>query len=398
MERPRIGVAFPNHRTVPLAGIRDFVGALEASGVVDQFWVWDELTGWAPQGFGVPEGVPAPDAHSTHDPFIECAFAVAASAKIGVRMTTDGVRTRPAELTRTLLSLASATEGPVSIAIGLGEVRHMKPFGHPTGQGPSRLKDVMAIMRRLLEADAPFTYEGRRWTIDHGFVGAYRPRRPEIWGLGGGPRFIEICARYADGIEQSFPNSVPNLETFAERVRVIRDQVESCGRDPDQFGFGVWLPTGLHEDPDVITAAQDSPAVKWYSASYGRMNQDEWADEGLQSLMPPGFHYGNDYMPFTMTAAEADAVVARVPREMSIRSATWGTPENAARVAEGFIQAGATFVGLLDLMPMHVGPDAFAPSLGRVLEVAGRIKTGAAVSHWSTGRDVDEKCRDTRLH
>ena len=374
MERPRVAVAFPNHRTVPLAGIRDFVGALEASGAVDQFWVWDELTGWAPHGFGVPEGVEAPDAHSTHDPFIECAFAIAASPRIGVRMTTDGVRTRPAELTRTLLSLASATEGPVTVAIGLGEARHMKPFGHPTGQGPSRLEDVMAITHLLLDAEEPFTYQGRRWTIEHGFLGRYRPRRPEIWGLGGGPKFVDICARHADGIEQSFPNSVPSLEVFADRVRAIREKVESYGRDPDAFGFGVWLPTGLHEDPEVIAAAQDSPAVKWYSASYGRMNQDEWAAEGLESLMPPGFHYGNDYMPFTMTADDADAIVANVPREMSVKSATWGRPADAANVAEGFIQAGATFVGLLDLMPMHLGEAGFAPSLGRALEVAGRIK------------------------
>jgi len=374
MSAPRIAVAYPNHRVTPLAGIRDFVGALEHSGVVDQFWVWDELTGWAPQGFGVPDGVEAPDAHSTHDPFIECAFAVAASPHIGVRMTTDGVRSRPAELTRTLLSLASATDGPVTCAIGLGEARHMKPFGHPTGQALGRLQDVMALTRRLLDTDEPFTYRGKRWTFEHGYLGTHRPHRPEIWGLGGGPKFTEICATYADGIESSFPNAVANLDIFAARVGAIRERVEAAGRDPDEFGFGVWLPCGLHEDPDVIAAAQQSPQVKWYSANYGRMNQDEWRAEGLQSAFPPGWHYSNDYMPFTMTAGDADAIVAGVPTEMCAKSATWGTPEAAAKVGRDWIEAGATFVGLLDIMPLHTGAEGFPGSMGRMLEVAGHLK------------------------
>jgi phthiodiolone/phenolphthiodiolone dimycocerosates ketoreductase len=375
MRPPRVAVAYPNHRTAPLAGIREFVGALERSGVVDQFWVWDELTGWAPQGFGVPDGVEAPDAHSTHDPFIECAFAVAASPHMGVRMTTDGVRSRPAELTRTLLSLATATDGPVTCALGLGEARHMKPFGHPTGQALGRLEDVMALASKLLDTDEPFSYQGKRWSIEHGYLGTYRPHRPEIWGLGGGPKFTDICATHADGIESSFPNAVANIDIFAKRVVAIRDKVEAAGRDPDKFGFGVWLPCGLHEDPDAIAAAQQSPQVKWYSANYGRMNQDEWEAEGLASAFPPGWHYSNDYMPFTMTAADADAIVADVPQEMCAKSATWGTPEDAAKVGRDWVEAGATFVGLLDIMPLHTGAEGFASSLGRMLEVAGRLKT-----------------------
>lgn len=378
MRPPRIAVAYPNHRSTPLAGIQDFVGALEGSGVVDQFWVWDELTGWAPQGFGVPAGMDAPDAHSTHDPFIECAFALAASQRIGVRMTTDAVRSRPAELTRTLLSLASATQGAVTCAIGLGEARHMTPFGHPTGQALSRLKDVLILTRKLLDTDEPFSYNGKRWNFDHGYLGTYRPARPEIWGLGGGPKFTELCAQYADGIESSFPNAVPNLDVFASRVSTIRDRVEAAGRDPGEFGFGVWLPCGLHEDPDVIAAAQDSPQIKWYSASYGRMNQDEWRNEGLQSVFPRGWHYSNDYMPFTMTAADADAVVANVPREMCAKSATWGTAEQAVKVGRDWIEAGATFVGLLDIMPLHTGAAGFPESMSRLLQVAAGLKAHTA--------------------
>lgn len=375
MQTPRIAVAFPNHRTAPLAGIRDFVGALDASGVVDQFWVWDELTGWAPQGFGVPEGLPAPDAHSTHDPFVECAFALAASPTIGVRMTTDAVRTRPAELTRTLLSLASATEGAVTCAVGLGEARHLSPFGHPVGQAVGRLEDVLVLTRKLLDADGPFSYRGKRWTFDNGYIGTYRPSRPEMWGLGGGPKFTDLCAKYADGIEASFPNAVPNLDVFATRVTSIRERVESYGRDPDAFGFGVWLPCGLHEDPGVIDAAQNSPQIKWYSASYGRMNQAEWEHEGLQSAFPPSWHYSRDYMPFTMTAREAEDIVARVPQSMCERSATWGTAEQAAKVGQEWIAAGATFVGLLDIMPLHTGPAEFPASTARLLDVARRLKS-----------------------
>lgn len=370
----RTAIPYPNHRSAPLAGIRPFVEMLDQSGVVDQFWVWDELTGWAPEGFGVPPGMEAPDPHSTHDPFIECAFAVAASGRIGVRMTTDSVRSRPAELTRMLLSLASATEGKVTVAIGSGEARHIKPYGYKPGEGIARMEDIFRLSRKLLTADRPFSFEGNHWNFRNAYVGRIRPRLPEFWALGGGPKLVDIVAQYGDGIEGGVPSAVANLEVFEQQVHTVRQRVEAFGRDPNAFGFGIWLTVGLHEDRKVLEQAMGAATVKWFSASYGRFDQSLWAKEGIQSAFPSDYHYGRNFLPFNMTAQYADEIAARVSPALVEKAAFWGTPEEAAAFGRKFIDAGATFVGVLDVLPLGLGPQAWPDSIRRSIDVCRLLK------------------------
>ena len=102
---------FDNHRTTPLAGVGPFVAGLKHVGV-DYLWLWDELSGWSPKHLWTPENSPLAslmDQDATHDPFIEAAFAIAADPTVNVRLSTDAVRSAPAELMRKLYSLQSAT-------------------------------------------------------------------------------------------------------------------------------------------------------------------------------------------------------------------------------------------------------------------------------------------------
>lgn len=373
----RTAIPYPNHRGAPLAGIRPFVETLDASGVVDQFWIWDELTGWAPEGFGVPDGAEIPDAHSTHDPFIECAFAVAASSRIGVRSTTDAVRSRPAELTRTLLSLASATSGPVTIAMGSGEARHIKPYGYKPGEGIARMEDIFRLARELLNAERPFDFDGHHWTFRNAYIGRLREHKPEFWALGGGPKLMDIAAKYADGLEGGVPSAVASLEVFSEHVQAMRVKLDHAGRDPADFGFGIWLTVGLHEDRGEIQKAMDVATLKWFSACYGRFNQALWESEGLETVFNPKWHYGVNFLPFNMNAKECEAIAARVPRAMVEKSAFWGTPAEAAAFGQQFIDAGASFVGVLDVMPLATGPAGWPDSIARSIEVCRLLKRHA---------------------
>lgn len=368
-------ISYPNHRSAPLAGIKPFVELLDQSGVVDQFWVWDELTGWSPEGFGVPDGAERPDVHSTHDPFVECAFAIAASKRIGLRMTTDAVRSRPAELTRNLLSLAGATEGRVTVAIGGGEARHIKPYGYNAGEGVARMEDIFRLARLLLNEEKPFDFEGNHWRFRNSYIGRVRPRKPEFWLLGGGPKFTAIAAQYADGIEAGVPSAIASIDQFAEQVHNVKRQVAQFGRDPEAFGFGIWLTTAMHEDAAVLERAKEASSLKWFAASYGRFNQAAWANEGLESVFPPRWHYGVNYLPFNMSGKEAEAVAARVQRAMVEKAAFWGTPESAAAFGKKFVDAGATFVGVVDILPLATGQDGWMPSVQRCINVCRLLKS-----------------------
>jgi phthiodiolone/phenolphthiodiolone dimycocerosates ketoreductase len=53
------GLPFDNHRDTPMELIDDFTKGLQASGVVDYVWLWDELSGWFPRELWKPENNPA---------------------------------------------------------------------------------------------------------------------------------------------------------------------------------------------------------------------------------------------------------------------------------------------------------------------------------------------------
>jgi phthiodiolone/phenolphthiodiolone dimycocerosates ketoreductase len=384
MSRPlEAAIPFDNHRSTPLSLIGPFAQGLQDSGVVDYLWLWDELSGWFPGNLWRDENTPAAafiDPDSTYDPFVQAAFALAANPSMSVRLSTDAIRSGPAELLRRVLTLAHGTEGRVVCAIGAGELRQTKPFGHKRSEGLKRLEDTFALIRKLLDEDEPFTHEGNFWHYKNATLGSTRPAtRPEFWALGGGPTLLDIAARYADGFEAATPQAIVTPEAFADTVRSLREKVEGHGRDPDAFGFGIWLICVCHDDHEVIDQVLDNPLIRYFAGQFGRLDQSQWAEHGLTPVMPDGWHYAMKWAPFEQTDAEVMDIVSRTPKEMSRRSFHCGTPAELASLAKAFTDAGASFVGLLDMVPLALGPAEAEGSMRRGIEIFSTLKTGALV-------------------
>jgi phthiodiolone/phenolphthiodiolone dimycocerosates ketoreductase len=85
-------------------------------------------------------------------------------------------------------------------------------------------------------------------------------------------------------------------------------------RDPEDFDFALF-PCALliHEDENVIDRALENPVLKWMTACWGRINQDDWEQEGLPAPRP-GWHYAINLLPTTISDAERDEVLARTTR------------------------------------------------------------------------------------
>jgi phthiodiolone/phenolphthiodiolone dimycocerosates ketoreductase len=370
-------IPFDDHRTTPIAAIPAFTRMLKDVGV-DFFWLWDEMSSWFPPNLWTPEITPMAavvDGNSTYDPFIEAAFAAAADPTVNIRLSTDAIRNGPAELMRSLYTLANATEGQVTLALGAGELRQAKPFGYKRSEGLSRMEDLLRLSHLLWEADEPFDFEGNHWTFKKGFIGSTKPaRRPQIYALGGGPKLLDMAAQYCDGFEAAIPQAISTPERFAKTVTEMKHKVESYGRDPDQFGFGVWLFSVLHEDPEIVNLALDNPLVKYFAGQFGRLNHDEWRELGLTPVMPDDWHYAVKWVPFSQTPAEVNDIVARTPREMARHAYFCGNPADVAARAREFVEAGATFVGIADMLPLALGPEHAEASIGRAVQISGALK------------------------
>jgi phthiodiolone/phenolphthiodiolone dimycocerosates ketoreductase len=380
MSAVQTAIPFDDHRTTPLGAIAPFTHFLRESGV-DFLWLWDELSGWFPRSLWRPEVSPMAavmDGDSTYDPFIEAAFALAADPSLNVRLSTDAIRNGPAELMRKLYTLQSATDGQVTLALGAGELRQTRPFGYRRAEGLARMEDLLQLSRLLWEADEPFDFAGNHWTFRNGFVGTTRPaRRPQIWALGGGPRLLELAARYCDGFEAAVPQAISTPERYAATVASLRAKVEGFGRDPEEFGFGVWLFAVVHEDPDLVTRALENPVVKYFAGQFGRLDADEWRQLGHTPVMPDGWHYAMKWVPFSQSAAEVDDVVARTTTAMARDAFVCGSAGEVAARAHEYVEAGATFVGIADMLPLALGPSyaqaglAYATAISAALKGAG---------------------------
>jgi phthiodiolone/phenolphthiodiolone dimycocerosates ketoreductase len=267
----------------------------------------------------------------------------------------------------------------VTLAIGAGELRQTKPFGYKRSQGLKRLEDVFSLIRQLIEAEEPITYEGHHWHYKNATMGHTLPERmPEFWALGGGPTLLDIAARYADGFEVASPQAFRTADEVADVVKEMRDKVEGYGRDPDEFGFGIWNICVCHDDPDVIDQVLDNPLVKYFAGQFGRLNAASWRDEGFEPVMPDDWHYAMKWAPFEQTQEEIDRIVSAVPREMARKAFHVGSPSELAELNKQFAQAGVTFFGQLDMTPLVLGPEDGPESIRRTAQISEALKSAVA--------------------
>jgi phthiodiolone/phenolphthiodiolone dimycocerosates ketoreductase len=379
----RTALPFDNHRSTPLPLVSEFATALDRSGVVDYLWLWDELSGWFPRSLWTAEHTPAADhvePNSTYDPFVQAAFALAKNPSTNVRLSTDAIRSGPAELLRRVLTVAGATSGEVVLAVGAGELRQTKPFGHKRSEGLKRLEDTFVLVRKLLDESVPFSHAGNIWHYENATLGTAMPaRRPAFWALGGGPKLLDIAARHADGFEAMTPSAITTPEAFGATVRAVSERVEAYGRDPDSFGFGIWLLCVMHEDPAIVDRVLENPLTRYFAGMFGRLDQQQWLAEGFTPIMPEGWHYATRWSPFEQSEAEVADIVRRVPLEMARRSYHCGSPSELASLSRAFVDAGADFIGILDLVPLVLGPAEAQQSMRRGIDLFTQLKGAGAV-------------------
>ena len=340
----------PRYVSPRVAG--DTAKMLEATGVIDDLLIYDYLVSFNPRSLWTPDVTPLANSYdnddSYHDAFVLAAIAASVS-DLGIGIMTDSMRRGP-WISQTMFSLADATKGQVTLALGAGEARHGIPFGYDRKEGLGRMKDLMQIWKLMLDCDGPFDFDGKYWKLKQTYLGTVRPkRRPKLWALGGGPKLVEYATQYADGLLTYIPGVWGTPQACADAVGRIKEMVVKNGRDPDAFEIGVMGGTVLHEDPKEIEKILQHPLVKLISALFGRIAMKEWVAEGHEPPFPVDWHYANDYFPISATRKDMEAANAKMTREMMLKSNFVGSPAEVAAQFQGYIDVGVSWVVPVDL-------------------------------------------------
>ena len=365
-------------RNLPATAYGDLVKAIHASGTVDYLTMWDQLTSWIPPCLWTPENTPlhavVPDLDSYPDWNVMCGYAAALAPGLGTAISMDAIRRGPADLTQTMLTVANCTQGKSIYSVGAGEIKQCQPFGYKRSEGLARLEDFYRIFHAFWEAKAPIDVQGHHWKMDQAWLGVARHHRPRIWGLGGGPKILDLATTYADGFSTMCPMVWTTPEHTAEQIGAMKQQLAEKGRDPEAFDFGIWVAAVLHEDEAMIERAFDNPLVKWSTCVMGRIIQSDWLREGIEPPMPPDWHYAMKMLPQKIDLAQANQMLSGVTSEMSHKSWIYGSPQTVAKKLQPYIHAGVTWVLVLDMMPILLPVDQAPQALARSLEVCRLLK------------------------
>lgn len=374
-------VLVDSNRHLPLAMMKNVVQALDASGVVDEVMITDQLTSWFPRDMWTPEntGLAAlvPDIDSFPDPFVAAALSLSATQNLGISLATDAVRRGPAELMQSMLTLANlGGERTITLQLGASERKQTAPFGWPRNEGLKRFEDQLRFMEVFWKTDGPINLEGKVWSFSEAWIGAAKGKRPRVFGLGAGPRLLDLTMTYADGFATSIPSTWPNPEAAAKRIAELRQTVESKGRDPEKFKIGGWIEILLHDEGEehLVELALKNPMVQWMGVLFGRFPHGAWEAEGFPSPISPEWQYSGQYEPIRWTAAQVNEIIRKLDRAQYERCFLIGTPQQVARQMKPFVDAGVNWIMPTDLMNFILPPDQLPNAARRGIELCALLK------------------------
>jgi phthiodiolone/phenolphthiodiolone dimycocerosates ketoreductase len=365
-------------RNAPASVTVDAAKVAAASPGVDGFAMSDQLMNFIPPSLWTTENAPLaalmPDPDSMDDAFTLAAYVYASTPGMNLTLLTDSIRNGPAQLVHQMLTLAKITEGRATFMVGAGEVKQINPFGWKRSQGLSRLEDLYQVFEKFMTSDDPISHEGNHWTLDKAFLGAAKQYKPKIWGLGGGPKILDLSTSYGDGFAGAAPCVWATPDNAAEYISNLKKQVAAKGKDPEQFRVGALCPVLVHEDEAVLDQALDNNVVRWIGAIFGRTQPMDWRRDGIEPAVPDGWTYFMKMKPYDTAPGFVDEVVGKATRKMTELGYIWGTSQQVAAELQAYVDAGVDWISPVDYLPIVSNPAQGAASLTRAIEICSIVK------------------------
>jgi phthiodiolone/phenolphthiodiolone dimycocerosates ketoreductase len=363
--------------------------AFEAAGY--DFMIWaDQMSLTIPRSIWTSDIIPAAavvDVDAYMEPWPLATDAATHTSTLGLGVTVcDVFRRGPAHLAQLALTLSHFSQGRFFLGLGTGEMRHFSPYGIPRPKPFTHLEESVKLTKLLMASDAPVTYEGPIWNLQNATMtlAPYGGQIPKVFVAGGG-RARTIAGEHADGWITMQPfGSTP--ERYAEDVAYVKQCAEKADRDPESIEFYVTAFALIGTNDASVEQLVNHPIAKWDAAAlitdaeYYR----SWA--GTEHPIRPDYNYARDLISPDWSREDALAVIDKVPAEVVRGARACGTPAEVAAQIQPSIEAGATWINLVDYSPLlgsgqfgETGEavDVSAATVNRLRELNGQPQLGA---------------------
>ncbi len=242
-------------------------------------------------------------------------------------------------------------------------------YGQPWGKPYYRLRDYVAIMRKVFKREGPVTHEGREISLPYkgpGSSGLAKPLRsilhmnPNIPIMLGAENeaVVKLCAEVCDGwLPLGFvPGSMSRYRPWLEHG------FKRAGGGKSLDRFAIYPMTTVIIDRDVKAAFNKmKPDIALYAGGMGARNKNFHNDLMKQQ----GFPEAAERIQELYLAGRKEEAAAAVPDELCDLRALVGTPERIRERYRAWADSGAT--GLL----LRAASDEAVELMAKVADLRG---------------------------
>jgi len=238
----RIGLALPGYDSdssapTTLARLAEYAMQAEQLGY-DSVWLADHF--WVEREHGRRE--------AGHDPLVALAYIAARvpHIQLGTLVVCNSFR-HAAQLAREAAAVADASGGRFILGVGAGwHEPEYSAFGLPFTEKVGRLAETLEALPGLLRGER-VTLSGRHLQLRDANLMISAPP-PPLWIAAGGPRMLQLTARYADGWNAAWFGADPY--PFRQRVEELWKAMDANGRPRDaiEISAGLFVVPGRRDN------------------------------------------------------------------------------------------------------------------------------------------------------
>ena len=274
------------------------------------------------------------EAAAAPEPFTTLATIAAGTRRIRVGIAvTDLVRRHPAIIAQTLATLSNQYPKRLFLGLGTGDPMNQSPFGLPTQQRYSRLREGLGIIRQLWNSsiDKPQTFKGRFYTLNNAYLQAGQDKQPvpPIYLAAFGPRMLRLTGEAADGW-------IPHCHTpttYKMDLDIIRASAIQAKRGFDTFSPAYYTLSSISTNRREADRSVLGPA-RYFLALI---------PEALKKIDPGANHPGRiwEKIPYPKDQRETIRKIAiDIPESDAYNTVIHGTPDECIEQIENYRKAG----------------------------------------------------------
>lgn len=252
--------------------------------------------------------------------------------KVGIAVT-DLVRRHPAIVAQTLATLSNQFPKRVFLGLGTGDPMNQAPFGLPTAQRYTRLREGLEIIRLLWHSsiDKPVDFNGQFFALNHAYLQAGQDKQalPPIYLAAFGPKMLQITGEEADGW-------LPHCHTpatYKTDLEMIKASARQANRLLGKFSPAYYTLSSISKNRAKADRNVIGPA-KYFLALI---------PEALKKIDPSAAHPGRIWEKMSYPKDQRETIrkiAADIPESDAYNTVIHGTPNDCIEQIEEYRKTG----------------------------------------------------------